>query len=290
MHIPVTMCQDIRPPRNSKLRSLAATYVERCLALILLTVLASGCTALPRPDFSPNEPCFKIVTYNLNWGCPDPQAAIEYILKSDADVVCLQETRRQWEALLKASLSSQYPYSYFCDEPGAGGMGLMSKCELRGARRIEPNAGWFPALLAEVKTPVGFVQTINVHLRPSVSDQGSVTASALYYSPQVHREELDHFLAATDATRPLIIAGDFNESEKGIGVRSVMDKGFADALSLFDRRSWTWHWRVGVGITLKKRYDHILFSKELLCTGAKVSRVNASDHMPVFAVFVAAAR
>ena len=77
-------------------------------------------------------------------------------------------------------------------------------------------------------------------------------------------------------------------AEKLLAFTYYKSGDYTDALSLFDRRSDTWVWRVMPGITLNDRFDHVLFRGDLRCTGARVSRVRASDHMPVLAVFVAA--
>jgi endonuclease/exonuclease/phosphatase family metal-dependent hydrolase len=84
---------------------------------------------------------------------------------------------------------------------------------------------------------------------------------------------------------PLIIAGDFNENESKEGIAWLKTQDFTDALSLYDEHSPTWQLKVPL-ITLKNRYDHVMLSRHLSCTGATVVNVNASDHMPIVAVIV----
>jgi endonuclease/exonuclease/phosphatase family metal-dependent hydrolase len=162
----------------------------------------------------------------------------------------------------------------------------MSKHQLSNVKVLSADAGWFPALIADVMTDLGSVQVLNVHLRPPLSDTGSATVSAYYESPNIHRKELADFLKAADLDAPLIIAGDFNENERRDAVKGLLDSGFCDALSLFDAKSKTWSWRVFPGLTLRNRYDHIVFSEHFRCTGAQVVDIRASDHRPVLAVFV----
>lgn len=109
--------------------------------------------------------------------------------------------------------------------------------------------------------------------------------SAIYGISGIHQKEMRGFLEKTEAGKPLIVAGDFNEDEYCGAVQYLKGLGFKDALSIYDRHNETWRWNVGV-FSLKNRYDHILFSKDLDCTGARVSSVKASDHMPVLAVVV----
>jgi endonuclease/exonuclease/phosphatase family metal-dependent hydrolase len=142
-------------------------------------------------------------------------------------------------------------------------------------------------LTAEVDSGIGKVRLLNVHLRPPLSDKGSATISALYNSPDIHRKELKQFIRDSGQDIPLIIAGDFNEHEAGKGLSWLFANGFTDALSIYDNSSDTWVWELGYGLQLDDRYDHLIFSKQLKCTGAKVLKIdNASDHMPVLGVFI----
>jgi len=249
-------------------------------------IILSGCAAQRVADFSPAQPHVKVVTYNVNWGFAQPQKVVDFLAEADAGIVCLQETHSQWEAVLKNRLAWSYPYCVFKGSPGAGGIAIMSKCSLRDVILIEPNDGWFPALLANAKTPFGEVQILNVHLRPPLSDSGSATISGYYRAPDIHLKELKDFLIKTDSNKPLIIAGDFNENEDNRAIQWLIGKGFRDTLSSFDNYTKTWIWDTSSGISIKARYDHIIISKHLGCTGAAVASVRASDHLPVVATIV----
>jgi endonuclease/exonuclease/phosphatase family metal-dependent hydrolase len=254
-------------------------------ALSLLTVLfLAGCTTLPDPDLEPSGPSLRVVTYNVNWGCTNPGQVTDFLSESKADIIFLQETHRRWEDFLQQHLSETYPYASFHAASGAGGIGFLSKQPLHNVKLLDPQAGWFPALLAEITTDIGPVQLLNVHLRPPLSDRGSATPSAYLESSEIHTKELSEFLQATDEITPLILAGDFNENEHRKAVNKLLNNGFTSALPMYDTKSKTWAWPVFPGFTLKNRYDHILFSKQLHCTGAKVTDVPASDHRPVMAV------
>jgi len=256
------------------------------IAVLIIIIIGFGCTTLPQPDFSPDQPCLKVVTYNVNWGFVKPQNVVDFISKADADVICFQETHRHWETLLKTRLKERYPHCVFKEWSGAGGLAIMSRHKLDNIKLIRPTEGWFPALLADIQTPIGLIQVLNVHLRPPLSDRGSFRPSAYYKTPDIHLKELQGFLADTDAKKALIITGDFNEHENKKAMQWLLEQGFTDALSTYDSSSKTWKWNTSYGITLNNRYDHIVISKHLQCTGAKVTEVKASDHMPVMAVVV----
>jgi endonuclease/exonuclease/phosphatase family metal-dependent hydrolase len=258
--------------------------VTLCAALMI-----GGCRqvgSVAQPDFTPGRPHLSVVTYNVNYGVAQPENVIRYLAGSNASVICLQETHQRWERILKPALEQAYPHSYFQDWGRAGGLALLSRYELGPVRVIQPEVGWWPALLAEVETPAGAIQILNVHLKPRLTERGRITVSAYCRAPGIHREELAGFLRHVDPQRPLIIAGDFNENEVGLAMRCLFDQGFASALSAYDGRSKTWRWTVWPGIVVNDRFDHIMYSDHLDCTGAEVVQVSGSDHMPVRAVMV----
>ena len=259
---------------------------NRHILILLIIVHACGCASLPKTDFSPDVPHIRVVSYNVNWGFVKPGNVADFLHAVDADVICLQETHRYWEVFLKERLGERYRHSVFEERGGAGGIAIMSKYKLEKVELVEPKSGWFPSLLAEVQTPIGLLQFLNVHLKPPLSNEGSVRISALYRTPNIHLKEIEEFFSITDSAKPLVIAGDFNEDENGKAIRWLIDKGFVDALSVYDTYTKTWEWEISSGIKLKNRYDHIMLSKGLDCTGARVIRVDASDHMPVLAVIV----
>lgn len=257
-----------------------------CVRTLLIVLALCGCAATPRADFNPQQPHLKIVSYNVNWGFVHPGNVVDYLAGEDADIVCLQETHRYWESALEAQLGKKYPYCVFHEWESAGGVAILSRYELQDARLLEPNEGWFPAILTRVQTPVGLIQILNVHLRPPLSDRGAVSIGAYFRATDIHCRELEDFISHTASSEPLIIMGDFNENENGKAVSRLVERGFTDALSVYDKYTKTWVWRTSSGIALKNRYDHILYSRHLSCAAAKVTPVEGSDHMPVVAVIV----
>ena len=86
--------------------------------------------------------------------------------------------------------------------------------------------------------------------------------------------------------KPLIIGGDFNENDDDGAVESMYSRGFRNALIQYDDDSPTWKWKLPLGLSLSGRYDHLIYNSGLQCSGAEVTQIPASDHMPVRAVFV----
>ena len=238
-----------------------------------------------RPQATVNGPNLRMMTYNVNFGGAGMDLALAAIAEADADLVCLQETTPAWEQELRRALAGIYPRMEFRHTGGAGGQAILSKYELEEVAYVRETPGWFPGWIVKAKTPVGVVQVVNVHLRPPLSERGSVTPSAYFGTRSIRREEVRLLSEKLDAGAATLVVGDFNENDSGKAVTWLREHGFADALRQFDSRTNTWEWRTSV-ITLRGRYDHVLYSKDLKCMDARVMRRGASDHFPLVAVMV----
>ena len=107
-----------------------------------------------------------------------------------------------------------------------------------------------------------------------------------YFTTRGERlREMEHFYSIIDPKIPLIVLGDFNDTPKSRAVRFLEHKGSKNALPQFDRRTPTWHWRLRY-LTLKRKMDHILYSREMDCISARVVLTGPSDHYPVEATLV----
>lgn len=253
---------------------------------LAVAALACGCTREPKAPSPPAVAPFTIMTFNVNFGMPAPAEAAAAIRQAGADVVCLQETNVRWQRYLDPRLRETYPHRrYLPSGGGGGGMAVLSRYALgEPAALPPPEGGWFPAWLVEVHTPGSAVQVLCVHLRPSLSDEGRVGIGPYMKAPRIRKREAQQHAARLDAGRPAIILGDFNEGDRGAAVSWLRDRGFADALGRFDPWSPTWVWRTRL-ITLRDRLDHILHSRHLRCTAARVVKQGGSDHYPVVATF-----
>lgn len=256
----------------------------RAAVLLILLVIATGCRSVRQPE-TPVGPHFTLLTYNVNWGAPGPELAARAILGSKADIICLQETTPEWEALLRPALQPEYPFMHFRHprERAAGGCAFLSKWRSTEVAYVPSNTGWFDAWIRFFHTPAGPVQVLNVHLRPPVSDRGSFGPSGYLGTGDDRLDEMERFFAGLRPNIPAIIAGDFNDHAHSPVLDWLASKQYVNALPQFDRRTPTWRWRYGP-ISLRRRMDHIVHSPELHCYRAAVLFAGASDHFPVLAV------
>lgn len=251
---------------------------------MLATLAAVGCAAHVRQPEAPTGPAVRIMTYNINYGGYHADLSVEAIREANADIVCLQETSPQWETYLRAELGAMYPHMVFRHSYGAGGQAFLSKCKLEQVEYMESHAGWFPAWIVVADTAIGRVQILNVHLRPPLSEKGSVTVSSYLGTGGIRLAEIEQFAARLRPGLPTVVCGDFNESDSGGAVEWLVKRGMTDSLREFDRRTNTWAWQTSV-MTLRNRYDHVLYTKDLYCYSSRVIKAGASDHFPVVALF-----
>ena len=254
--------------------------------ILTLFLLVCGCASTQEPDFAPKQPHIKILTYNVNWGFVNPDKVVRYLATEDADIICLQETNVHWKRYLGERLRQQYTTGRFRDWSNAGGTAIISKYKIYDLNLLEPRSTWFPAFYALADTPIGTIQLLNVHLKPPMSEEGKLSATAYPKTGDEHIAEMEWFLRRTDPNQPMIILGDFNENEKGKAIRRLIEAGWTNALSRYDKKSITWQLTTPEGLEFKERFDHILYNQFLDCTGAKVVDTEGSDHFPVVAIIV----
>jgi endonuclease/exonuclease/phosphatase (EEP) superfamily protein YafD len=258
--------------------------IVRCWILLPLVLVCICCRSV-RPPEQATAPHFRVMTYNVNWGQPAPQSAVDIIRRERPDIVCLQETTPQWEKYLRAALAREYPHMNFRSSAGraGGGLGFLSRVRPTEIAYIPSDSGWFDGWVMQFGTPAGPVQMLNVHLRPPVSNRGSWVSG--YFTTGDDRErELQRFYGQARRDVPLVVVGDFNDGEGSAVVRWLHNKGMRNALPQFDRSTPTWQWQTSV-VTLRRRMDHIVYAPELYCYEARVIEGGASDHFPVIATF-----
>lgn len=255
-------------------------------SLALVAVIAIGCAAPQRQPQAPppNTPVLRVMTYNVNYGLVGDPETVDAIRAGNANLVLIQESTEPWEEVLRAELGSRYAYIAFHHCCGAGGLGILSQYPFSDPDVIEPpDGGWFPASRVIVEGPLGPLQVLNVHLRPAVSESGSVVSGYLS-TPPIRKRQMERFYAAIDPSLPTLIVGDFNEGDGGRAIGFLRQRGFRSALPEFEAPQKTWHWNTSVG-TVSAQLDHIVYDDRLAPLDVHVLYRGRSDHFPVVGVF-----
>lgn len=258
--------------------------------VLIAIALTAGCFSRPAKHAAnplPDVPRVSVMSYNVNFGLAGDRATVRAVAQRDADVIFLQETTPEWEAALRTEMSSTYPHIAFKQSQGAGGLGVLSKLPIKSIDYLPPQS-WFPAARIVLDTPIGEVQLLNVHLRPPISDRGSVV-SGYFNTKGVREAEIATFAQSLDPKMPTLIVGDFNENDTGRAMQWLREHGYTSALGEFQPYAKTWRWRTSVG-TLRGRYDHLCYNAKLRPLHAEVRDAGRSDHLPVVGVFTLAGR
>ncbi len=257
--------------------------MTRFASLMTVALISASCGAGSRDPIEPepNEPVLRVLTYNVNYGLAGDAETMAAIRDAGADVVILQETTPSWEVAIRETLSEDYPVMAFRHSRGAGGLAILSRFPLDEGELIDAPSGWFPAWRLVVEGPLGPVQLLAVHLRPPVSDRGSVV-SGYFTTRPVRDEEITAYLGHLDPELPTIIAGDLNE-RNGRAIERLREAGFESALPAFQGSQHTWHWQTRVG-QVTSQLDHVVHDNRLEPLNAEVLRTGRSDHYPVFVI------
>ena len=236
----------------------------------------------PKPARADAKRQLRLMTYNLNYGNPEPASACDAIAKADADVVLLQEITSEWKRILEERLGQQYPYSIFrIHTRAAGGLAVLSKLPIRNEELFaSPERGWFPAERLVLETGFGILQVLHVHLRPAID--GGSWIKGFMTTPPLRRREIESYWKKLARDLPTVIAGDFNEDTTGSALGFLRKGGLSRVET---HGPTTWHYQVhspkGTSDLLKMDIDHVMISSGLQASQAEVIDAGASDHRPV---------
>jgi vancomycin resistance protein VanJ len=244
--------------------------------LLLFTLLAScGQRPLEPRDPDPGVPHFVVASFNIFDERSTRPETIEAIGATGADVIALQETTPESEAIIRARYAEKYPYSLF-----KLGIGFLSSFPMTERDYLPSFDGWHSGLHVSVETPAGIVELLNVHL---AAPEGRFlkSLSSMADLPRVHREQMQDFVDKC-ARKPVIVLGDFNEDDAGAAVGLLESQGFVNILPLYHPGQFTWQGS-SVGNQFKQVLDHVMFSPSLVPLNSWVGERGVSDHFPVMA-------
>jgi endonuclease/exonuclease/phosphatase (EEP) superfamily protein YafD len=223
------------------------------------------------------------MTYNVNFGLGGDPETLAVIAGARTDLVVLQETTPDWEQALRARLGAEYPYMAFRHCCRAGGLGVLSRYPFDEREYLVPKHGWFPAWRLVVHSAIGELQVLAVHLRPPVSDSGSVL-SGYFSTPATREAEIEAHFPHLDRALPTLVAGDFNEGAGGRAVAFLERRGFRSVLPELGGAQDTWRWNTSIG-TVRAQLDHLMYDHRLVALRAAVVPRGGSDHYPIIGVF-----
>lgn len=290
-------------------RWIAGGIVVLLCVVLLLPLFSHGNGADPQ-DYTRR---LTVLTYNTHrmgeFRKPPQNRVLQYLLRQDADIICLQEVEVYRDATyltlgeLRGTLREKYPYSYIdfsvYNSRRQFGNVVFSRYPLINKQTIRYPSRANISSRCDVVVGADTLRLITNHLESNRFDRGDFAehiangdslkqsahrlgnkwgkASAMRHEQarSVHRE-------VEQSPYPTIVVGDFNDlawSYTYWRVRGTMRDCFLST-------SWGQYGATYVYHHLGARIDYILCSRQLHPAECHVERVRHSDHYPVVATLV----
>jgi endonuclease/exonuclease/phosphatase (EEP) superfamily protein YafD len=218
-----------------------------------------------------------VISVNLLMVNKDTGPLTEEIEASGAEIVFLQEYTDNWHAALRAALGQIYPYERHVCRDDSFGAAVYSSRPFLTEPELDLPLG--VSSLPQIRTVVAIgqrpVAIYNVHLLP---------VSGLEYTTETRVQCADLLALLAAESRPFILAGDFNFTERTPQAAAFRRSGLLDA---FDQGGWgrgaTWPVISVCRYLPGVRLDHIYLGGGLTCTDCRTGTGHGSDHRPVIA-------
>ena len=212
----------------------------------------------------------RIVSANVLFRNEAHAPLVDYLARSDADVIALQEVTPEWEAAL-APLHERYPYRRVLTRTDPYGMALLSRWPLgSGTGAVDFANDGLPSLVATITLPgEREVRVIAMHTHWPVTP-----------GLQQQRDRSLHAVAQLAAADPIttVLAGDLNLTPYAPAFARLLDEsGLRDAL---EEVVWRPTWQAGFW-PLALPIDHVLVSRDACVVAHEIGPDVGSDHRPL---------
>lgn len=265
------------------------------------------------PSAAETDKTITVLTYNTQrmggFQKPEKNEVLQYILRTDADIVCLQEVEvyqdNQYLTLGELRDAMQaYPYCYFAfsvhNNRRQFGNAVFSKYPILDRENVDYESRSNSTCRCDIVVDTDTIRLFCNHLESfrfsAESLRDSTTMGSLrrlYHmlpslwgkgkgrteQAQAVRDEIDL------SPYPVLVTGDFNDTPVSASYR-IIAEGLTDAFLSTSWCRWGTTFRMSLNLTgttwtLPFRIDYILCSSELTPTECVVDTVNYSDHYPL---------
>jgi endonuclease/exonuclease/phosphatase (EEP) superfamily protein YafD len=226
------------------------------LSLVVFAVVVVIAPRVPRSEPAPVDP-FRLVAANTYQHNPDPTAAAHALVAAGPDVLVAVETPTTIRDGLLEDLSD-------LEHVQRGGLNVFARWPLGEPQPIASVSTWAAVRVAIHRPGAPFV-LYAVHL-PNPLHEVSFSEHASIVERLLH--------SARDERLPVVLAGDFNMSDRSTSYR-MLDRAMRDAM----RSSLAANtYRQGLWLLLQLRIDHVFVSPELCAAESGTFAVPGSDH------------
>jgi endonuclease/exonuclease/phosphatase (EEP) superfamily protein YafD len=210
----------------------------------------------------------RVVTANAWFANTAHAPLVEWLSRSDADIIALQEVTPQWAMALEP-LAQRYPYRKMVLREDPYGIALLSRWPLNDVQAVDFANDGLPSLVADVEVRGRPLQVIALHTLWPVTPQ-----------LQMARDRALQQAAALALTRPAstVLLGDLNLTPYAPAFgRLVSESGLRDA---FAGAAWRPTWQAGFW-PLALPIDHVLVPQASCIIAQDIGPDVGSDHRPL---------
>ncbi len=252
----------------------------------------------------------KVLSYNIKlFDFYDKDTKVlDYLLKQDADIVCLQEfgyyTGSEKRFLTRAhimdKMKEKYPYHHFSQSDlqlkGTYGMATFSKHPVVKHDDIAIESRYKSAIYSDIKIGDDTLRVINLHLESnkltsaerellqhirntdSTNSKAKAINKKLSEAYSLREKQADKVSELIEQTRhPIVLCGDINDVPVSYTYSTLAGSKLTDS---FTERGKGYGHTFNEGM-IKFRIDDIMHSKELCAKKYVRDKVPYSDHYPV---------
>jgi vancomycin resistance protein VanJ len=322
----LSVLQAHRPARRG-LRALAAVFAPYGLLPILLlvpvtrrredrvvllaTAMLYAMEHLPlRQRHLQHRRCaaasFSVLTWNIRFSNPQPDAMFRFLATTPAAIVALQELTTEHIARIRhdPALVEQYPYQIAWPHGYGAGMALLSRYPILEHGRLERPPTLWARLDLDDGRQVVLVSAHPTFFPPKMAAEEPQAATALgarmrrlldarflRYNPDYRDDGIRRVRSLVDRLRhehaPLLVVGDFNVTEREPAYQELT-AGLQDAQRYAGSGSgltWRPEWLASLPVPIL-RIDYMVNSPDLQPLHITVDRTpRGSDHCIVYGEF-----
>ncbi|MCP2343876.1 endonuclease/exonuclease/phosphatase family protein [Actinomadura rupiterrae] len=204
----------------------------------------------------------RVVSQNLYADNKDPRATVDRLIKSNADLIAVQEFR---DGPFERKLDAAYPYA-----ARRGTVALWGKVPLRGSQVVDLGLGWPRAIRVTAETSRGPVAVYVAHAgsaRPGATRKRDVSVNKLAAAIKA------------DPAKRIVLLGDLNTASTDRELGRLVPMLHEAQLTAGTGLGFTWPSSFPV-----TRPDHVLY-RGVKAKAAKTLHTPGSDHRAVQADF-----
>jgi len=239
-------------------------------AVVLCHVAWVAPTFVPEARADVAGPRVRVVAANVLYVNRTPDALLDELLATEADILVLEEVSPMWLARLESDrVRAAYPHRDLLARDDAFGIAVLARPPIDRSDLVD--LGGVPMIDATVRVGGRPLRVFGVHTLPPYDAEYA----------RVWRAQLAQLRARVAAVdEPLVVAGDFNGTLHNPGVAGLRDAGVRDVHDALGAGVVS-TWPNGIFPAPPLALDHVFVSDHLTPLAVREGAGAGSDHRPL---------